>query len=379
MNLLKNKLHFDGIRNNDNGHHSDPVNCRQDAITNKFIRNIQHYEFDNIYIFNEKKTNHQELFYKKSDSIMTTSINKLYKGKLKIWYHHSVKDHKCISETVPFEIIDVAVKIIEHSDAIENENNEPEMLYYLRDMPQVINQFGYHIDTKNKKCIMVLEWCTGGDLFDYISAHMHPTDHKITTTLRLINIKKIIRWLVDSIDKCHKKDICHLDLKIDNIMLRECYDADLNIDTLRLIDFGAAKFIHDNGMNIEYDYICTSPNYTPPEVINKFYLPLHLRFLENYKLTGINLCKIDIWQIGVIAYILIHGSFPFLSTEKYPKQEHVFRQIGECKYPKFTKEKDIDGNILCDEYGIDFIMGAMCFNPARRYSMADLINHKWLS
>ena len=43
-----------------------------------------YYEFDNIYKYDNKKTNHQELFFYKQDILKVLSINSVYQGKLKI-------------------------------------------------------------------------------------------------------------------------------------------------------------------------------------------------------------------------------------------------------------------------------------------------------
>lgn len=374
MNILRNKFHI-----------GSGVNCRQEARKPFILNNADyHYEFDNIYTFNNKKTNHQELTYNETNLINTKSINKVYKGKLKIWYHRSVKDHKCLSETIPYEIITVAVKVIEQSDATENENNEPEMLYYFKDVPEIINQFGYHIDLKKKRCIIVLEWCEGNDLFEYLIKHTHTnktisqiTRTSILSTIYVSDVKNIIKWLVNVISVCHAHDICHLDLKLENIMLRyECHNNSLDPNSLRLLDFGGAKFIHDHDVNIEYNYICTSPHYTPPEVINKHHIDLNYDFLSKYELSGQNLCKIDVWQIGVITYTLLHSSFPFYSLKKKPI--NVLKEISKCVYPSFTTQCDPNGKKLCDDVCIDFIKKSMCFDPNKRCTIDDLMNHKWL-
>lgn len=352
---------LDRFSNNRNGYHE---------------KKYEHFDFDNIYEYHEKKTNHQELDYSKVNLLKTISINKVYKGKFKIYYHKSVKDHKCLSETVPYEIIDVAVKIIEQSDAADNENNEPEMLYYLRNEPDIIKQFGYHIDTKNKKCIMVLEWCKGGDLFSYISDNLKIINKKPIIKISISNIKKIVKWLLRTIFKCHQYDICHSDLKLDNIMLAEKND----LNSLKLIDFGSARFIHDHGKNIIYNYLCTSPHYSPPEVINKFHMPLKCDYLKNYDLVGENLFKIDMWQIGIITFILLHGYFPFDTHERDPikKNKDIFKKIEFNKYPEFTQNKDIENKKLCDKNCEDFLKKTMCFDPNKRISIFEALMHPWL-
>jgi serine/threonine protein kinase len=345
---------------------------------------LEYYEFDTINTIHNKKTNHQELIYSEHTPLATLSINKIYRGKLKIWYHKTVSDHICLSETIPYEIINVAVKIIEQSDAVENENNEPEMLYYLHDQPDVIQLYGYHIDPIKKKCLLVLEWCAGNDLFSYMEENYlcaQPCRSIAKKEGRVIpislhQIKYIIRWLIMTILECHNRDICHSDLKLDNIMFAIKND----ITSLRLIDFGASKFIHDNGQDIIYKSMVISPHYIPPEVINRFFLPLNCPFLGKYILGGENLLKIDIWQIGVLAYILVNGHFPFDSAKRnhIERNEHIFKIVGACRPLIFTKNRDINNVPLCNDQCIDFINKLMAYNPHDRMTLTDALNHPWL-
>ena len=230
------------------------------------------------------------------------------------------------------------------------------MLYYLKNTSSVIDLFGYHIDFKSKKCVIVMEWCSGGDLFDYIQKYINLTE---------ITVKIIIKNIISALLECHKLGICHSDLKLDNIMLSIPDD----INSIKLIDFGSSKFIYENDKEIIYKFISTSPNYTPPEVIHKFHSKLSCDFLQEYEITGTRLFKIDVWQIGVITYSLLHGKFPFEAYKSRYKHASIFKKIESCKYPDFK----------CGALCKDFIKKTMCFNPSSRISMIDAYNHEWLA
>jgi serine/threonine protein kinase len=354
---------------------------------------LNYYVFDNIAEINGKRSNHQELLYCESGMLTTVSVNKVYRGKLKIWHHVSVKDHICLSETTAYDIIDVAVKIIEHSDAADNENNEPEMLHMLHGQSEIVTLLGYHIDPSHRQCMLVMEWCAGGDLFNYIERHYRKADdatvHSIvragnisvtqdTKVIRIsvTQIKRILKWLICAVQKCHKNNICYSDLKLDNIM----FGCKNDVSTLKLIDFGAAIFTHDHTSEIMYKFISTSVHYTPPEVINAYYIPLNCDFLTNYHLAGNNLFRVDIWQIGVIAYTLLHGHFPYDSklNNKKSRYADIFGQVGDCRPLKYTKNIDVDGRRLCDELATDFISRLMEFDPMKRMDLDVALAHPWL-
>jgi serine/threonine protein kinase len=154
-----------------------------------------------------------------------------------------------------------------------------------------------------------------------------------------------------------------------------------DISTLRLIDFGASKFIQDDGRDIIYKFLSTSIHYTPPEVIHYFHMKLNCKFLDNYRLYGFNLFKIDIWQIGIITYTLLHGYFPFDSScpNKIERNRKIFQRIETCKSPVFTKKIDKNGKKICDDSCIDFINKLIAFDPQKRINLVDALNHPWLN
>ena len=78
----------------------------------------------------------------------------------------------------------------------------------------------------------------------------------------------------------HSKNIAHLDLKPENIMLKSA-----SSHSLKLIDFGLSRKIKPGE---EVREMLGTPEFVSPEVVN--YEPLSL--------------NTDMWSIGVITYIL---------------------------------------------------------------------------
>lgn len=333
----------------------------------------EHLYFDNIYDYNDRKTNHQELEFSKADLIDPALAKNVYRGTLHIYYHRSAKSRR---NSPQCEDINVAIKLVKGVNAVADMNNEPEMVHYLSNIPGIIKQFAFHIDRQHDRCIMVFEWCGGGDLFSYISNRIVPRYEPFGynsipqhVDMCKSNIKKTITWLLNVIKKCHDHGVVYCDLKLENIMLAVKND----FDSLRLIDFGAARYIQENGRDINYDILCTSIKYTAPEVIHHFHQRIDsLPYLEKYKLCGTNLFKIDVWAIGTIAYIMFRGEFPFAINKLYePYEANSAFSIGT------NKEAPIRMYNM-PERAADFISHTLCINPNKRYTIDEALDHPWI-
>ncbi len=163
----------------------------------------------------------------------------------------------------------------------------------------------------NKISYLVLELCEGIELFEYIS---------IKSELSEYQSKKIIKMLSTAIQFLHNIHIVHRDIKPENIIV-EYYPSNFDmIKTIKLCDFGLAKYLKD-----DFDKRMTTrlgtPYYMSPEVIHRNY---------NY------LC--DEWSIGVLLYILLCGYPPFNSEydsivmKKVKEKKVVFYKTEWEKY-----------------------------------------------
>uniref|UniRef100_A0A4X2PZP7 Maternal embryonic leucine zipper kinase n=1 Tax=Xenopus tropicalis TaxID=8364 RepID=A0A4X2PZP7_XENTR len=137
----------------------------------------------------------------------------------------------------------------------------------------------YHVIETPNKIFMVLEYCPGGELFDYIIAKDRLTEDEA---------RVFFRQIVSAVAYIHSQGYAHRDLKPENLLI----DEDQN---LKLIDFGlCAK--PKGGLDYHLMTCCGSPAYAAPELIQgKAYIG----------------SEADIWSMGVLMYALMCGYLPF--------------------------------------------------------------------
>ncbi|CAG7887512.1 unnamed protein product [Brassica rapa] len=108
----------------------------------------------------------------------------------------------------------------------------------------------YEVLASRTKIYIILEYITGGELFD-----------KIVRNGRLseAEARKYFHQLIDGVDYCHSKGVYHRDLKPENLLL----DSQGN---LKISDFGLSA-LPEQGVTI-LKTTCGTPNYVAPEVLS---------------------------------------------------------------------------------------------------------------
>ena len=131
-----------------------------------------------------------------------------------------------------------------------------------------------------------MEYCSGGELFDYISEEQKLSE---------IESCRFFHQIIHGLDYLHKLNIVHRDLKPENMLL----DENKNI---KIVDYGLSntyqKITSKEGKVIaeELKTACGSPCYAAPEMI------------AGKKYDGL---KVDIWSSGVILFAMVCGYLPF--------------------------------------------------------------------
>ncbi|KAF7817066.1 CBL-interacting serine/threonine-protein kinase 8-like [Senna tora] len=128
----------------------------------------------------------------------------------------------------------------------------------------------YVVLASRTKIYIILEFITGGELFDKIVHHGRLSEAEC---------RRYFQQLIDGVDYCHSKGVYHRDLKPENLLL----DSQGNI---KISDFGLSA-LPEQGVSI-LRTTCGTPNYVAPEVLSH---------------KGYNGAVADVWSCGVILYI----------------------------------------------------------------------------
>lgn len=186
---------------------------------------------------------------------------------------------------------------------------------------------------------IVMEYLKGETLLYYL-------DHKIFIEEQ--EVKIIIHQLVDIVKYLHTYGIVHRDLKLDNIMIE---DEDEGI-SIKLMDFGISRVIGNEEFLIEN---IGTLEYTAPEMFGNKYNK-----------------QIDIWSIGVIAYFLYSGEYPF--TDPNRNDEIIKKKILYLD-TEFTHERWKKASKELKE----FCESCLQKDPLKRPTIAKLLKHQWLA
>nr|XP_020457551.1 serine/threonine-protein kinase H1-like [Monopterus albus] len=209
-----------------------------------------------------------------------------------------------------------------------------------------------------QRVYMVLELATGGELLDRVISKGHFTEQDATQSLQMA---------LAGVGYLHNLGITHRDLKPENLLYYHPGDD----SRLLVTDFGLATFggtdmgsevsgtdrsgRGDTGADCSWPLktTCGTLEYMAPEVLLR----------RPYS------CAVDMWALGVIAYIVLSGSMPFEDDD----HTRLYRSIVRRKYSFHGEPWPSVSNLAKD-----FIQRLLVVDPGTRLTADQAIHHPWL-
>ena len=138
--------------------------------------------------------------------------------------------------------------------------------------------------------------------------------------------KIIFHKVCKAVAHCHANSVAHLDLKVENILIRFCEKETVKaVEEVKICDFGYARRWKKNNRTFYTDGRIGTAEYRAPE----------LNFLVlTEKMGWIAMDKADIWSLGVILFTLITGHFPFVFENSF-----MTSRIDLAVINQFTPDK----------------------------------------
>jgi len=201
-------------------------------------------------------------------------------------------------EPVAIKVVDKE-KVLKHKmvEQIKREISTMKLIKH----PNVVRI--YEVMGSKTKIYIVLEYATGGELFDIIANHGR---------MREDEARRYFQQLINAVDYCHSRGVYHRDLKPENLLLD-------SYGNLKVSDFGLSALsqqIKDDGL---LHTTCGTPNYVAPEV------------LEDQGYDG---AMADLWSCGVILFVLLAGYLPFEDSNLMTLYKKISN--AEFTFPPWT-------------------------------------------
>ncbi|XP_074120012.1 serine/threonine-protein kinase ULK2 [Sminthopsis crassicaudata] len=200
----------------------------------------------------------------------------------------------------------------------------------------------YDVQELPNSVFLVMEYCNGGDLADYLQAK---------GTLSEDTIRVFLHQIAAAMRILHSKGIIHRDLKPQNILLSYASRRKSSVSGIRIkiADFGFARYLHSNMMAAT---LCGSPMYMAPEVIMS----------QHYD------AKADLWSIGTVIYQCLVGKPPFQANS--PQDLRMFYEKNRSLIPSIPRETS--------PYLANLLLGLLQRNQKDRMDFEAFFSHPFL-
>lgn len=236
-----------------------------------------------------------------------------------------------------------------------------------KDMQSLTNEVKIASKYKHPNMVRTIEAFWGKETFDIVMEYAsggEVTDSLLTTnSFSELQGCRIVQQVNLALAYLHRLDIAHRDVKPGNILY-----ADEGSQTVKLIDFGFAKLNLGNGKakGRRSTLLGTAP-FMAPELFKE---------VDGKKLMIGDQCvsydlSVDMWALGVFAYLILFGLLPFGNDGKF------FGDFAKAMNDSlhFPEERRKEYSPDC----CDYISRCLEKDPEMRLTASAALEHRWFS
>ncbi|XP_073525423.1 uncharacterized protein [Phyllobates terribilis] len=229
-----------------------------------------------------------------------------------------------------------AIKEINKKHLNENMLKEISILRRINH-PNIIRLFDA-IETDDK-IFLVLEYCEGGDLGEYLHKHGR---------VSMDVARHFMRQLAAGLKVLNDNNLIHRDLKPQNLLLT----TKGLTPQMKIGDFGFARYLTPQSLA---DTLCGSPLYMAPEII------------QNRKYDA----KADLWSVGAILYQLGMGRPPYGGNSQIELFQNILSSL-ELHFPEAALQ------VLNPDF-VELCRRLLRRNPVERLTFEEFFCHNFLT
>ncbi|KAI8327174.1 kinase-like domain-containing protein [Choanephora cucurbitarum] len=205
------------------------------------------------------------------------------------------------------------------------------------------------LDEKKRYCI-VMEYCSGGDLYSYIKeGHLEDS---------IDETHDLFKQLLTGLSYLHELGVAHRDIKPENLLLVKKRE---HCSILKITDFGEADVFRETWQptNHRLSYgLCGSTPYIAPEIF--------LHFKQGYIAS-----QADVWSAGIVYFCMRMNGVPFFSAQQTDSNYRLYQKhYSLSNYPAFDS---------FDHESRQMLYAMLNVNPDERLTVKDLLESNWLT
>lgn len=221
--------------------------------------------------------------------------------------------------------------------------NHPNIIQILEAVDHTISNLEGH---ENHVSYLTLEYASNGDILDIVSR---------CGQIPEILARTIFHQLIDALTYLHRRNIAHLDLKLENLLIDEHF-------RLKLIDFDLSQTLDSNHLEAQ-----GTPGYRAPEIKNG--------------LCG-NLRAADIYSAAVVLFTMMTGHPPYIEQARGPDAEYdgfyrLLRKSPTRFWDVHAKHKG-DPNFFSEDFK-QLVNWMLSEEQRERPSMEEIQASKWFN